>query len=316
MLKKLTHYILISARGIGMGAADIIPGVSGGTIALITGIYEKLIFSIKSINPALIKQAYKEGIAAAWKKINGNFLIALFAGILISIFSLARLISWLMDNHRLLVWAFFFGLISASAIYIWRKTSGPVLIRLIFIIIGTSISYYITIATPSSTPDSLLYVFGAGCIAICAMILPGISGSFILLLIGKYEYILNAVKDIKTDVLIVFAAGCVVGLISFANVISWLFKRFPNQTLALLTGFMIGSLNKLWPWKKVIETRINSHGEIEPFIEKSISPFYYSELYSQDPMIFQVLISAISGFIIVFLFEYLASLKSKKTNII
>ncbi len=313
MLKKIYKYLLITARGLAMGAADIIPGVSGGTIALITGIYEKLIFSIKSINPGLVKTAYKEGIPTAWRKINGNFLVALFAGILISIFTLARIISWLMDNHKMLVWAFFFGLIAASAIYVWKKTNGRILIRLVFLIIGASISYFITIATPSTTPDSLIYVFGAGFIAICAMILPGISGSFILLLLGKYEYILDAVKEVKLDVLALFAAGCVIGLVSFANIISWLLKRFPNETLALLAGFMLGSLNKLWPWKEVIETRINSEGVAEPFIEKSISPFSYSQMYGEDPLIFQIIITAISGFILVFLIEYLFTLKTKKS---
>lgn len=310
MIKKLIQYLLISARGLGMGAADLIPGVSGGTIALITGIYEKLIHSIKAINPAIIKTAIKEGIDVAWAKINGNFLIALFGGILISVFSLAKLISWLINNHKILVWAFFFGLIAASAIYIWKKIKGQKLISIGFMIVGAAITFYITTVTPATTPQSYLYTFLAGCIAICAMILPGISGSFILLLIGKYEYILNAVNDFKIDVLAVFAIGCAIGLVSFANVISWLFKKFPNQTLAILTGFMIGSLNKLWPWKEVVKTRISSGGVEVPIIEKNISPFDYSH----DPQLIQVILIALSGFIIVFLIEYFAGLRISKNK--
>jgi putative membrane protein len=315
MSDKIYKYLLITLRGLGMGAADIIPGVSGGTIALITGIYEKLILSLKAINPNTLKIVYKEGIASAWKKINGNFLISLFTGILISIFTLARLISWLMINHKVLVWAFFFGLITASAIYIWKKIDGQKLLSLVFLILGTAISFYITLATPATTPDSLLFTFIAGCIAICAMILPGISGSFILLLMGKYEFILQAVNDFKIEVLAVFAAGCAVGLISFANVISWLFKKIPNITLALLTGFMLGSLNKLWPWKEVVETMTSSSGEIVPMIEKNISPAAYQQIENADPLIFPVILVALAGFIIVFLIEYLAAKKeNKKTS--
>ncbi len=307
MLKNTLKYIMIYLRGLGMGAADIIPAVSGGTIALITGIYEKLISSIKSINPALIKHAYKNGIGAAWQKINGNFLLALFAGILTSIFSLARLITWLISNHKILVWAFFFGLISASAIYLWKKINAKKLISFLFFLLGAAITFYITLVSPATTPESFIYVFAAGCIAICAMILPGISGSFILLLLGKYEFILNAVNELKADIIAIFAAGCVVGIISFSNVISWLFKRFPNQTLALLTGFMAGSLNKLWPWKEITETRISSSGEVIPLIEKNISPLNYPE----NPMIVEVICISLLGFIMVFLFEYIAMRKTK-----
>ena len=305
MNKAILKYLLITLRGMGMGAADIIPAVSGGTIALITGIYEKLIASIKSLNPALLKIAYKEGIHAAWKKVNGDFLLALFAGIFISIFSLARLISWLLDNHPILVWAFFFGLIAASAIFLWKQIKSNKLISFLFLIAGAIVTFYITLVSPANTPNSMIYVFGAGCIAICAMILPGISGSFILLLLGKYVFILGAVNELKIDVLAVFAAGCAIGLVSFANVISWLFKKYPNQTLALLTGFMLGSLNKLWPWKELVETRITQEGEIIPLLEKNVMPYNFIG----DPLLYQAIFIAICGFIVVFLFERLASAK-------
>ncbi len=309
------HYLLITLKGMGMGAADIIPGVSGGTIAFITGIYEELINSIKSVNIALIRILFKEGIAAAWKHINGNFLAAVFGGILLSIFTLARLFSWLLAHHQMLVWAFFFGLIIGSAIFVGRKIRQWNLLALLMLASGTAIAWYITIASPATTTEALWFVFISGSVAICAMILPGISGSFILLLMGKYAFILNAVKDLKIAVLAAFAAGCVVGLISFSNIIAWLFKKYPNATMAMLTGFMIGSLNKLWPWKEVVEHRVNSQGELIPFLERSILPQQYVELYDKEPMLIPIFLCAIAGLGIVFLIELIASPKAKAESI-
>ncbi|MFO7999283.1 MAG: DUF368 domain-containing protein [Bacteroidales bacterium] len=290
----------------GMGAADVIPGVSGGTIAFITGIYEELVNSIKSINAKLFKILFTQGVGAAWRHINGGFLIAVLGGILISLFSLAKLLSYLLANHQLLVWAFFFGLIVGSAIYVGRKIKTWDLLTAIMLLAGTIIAYYITISTPATTTDALWFVFISGCIAICAMILPGISGAFILLLLGKYEYMLNALKDVKVLVLGAFALGCLIGIVSFSHVISWLFKKYPNATMALLSGFMIGSLNKLWPWKEVLESRQNSHGEWVPVLEKSITPGRFSELYHADPMLWQVGVCMVVGLAIILLFEWTA----------
>lgn len=309
MSRLFTDYILLGLKGMGMGAADIIPGVSGGTIAFISGIYEELIGSIKSFNAKLLRILFREGVAPAWNHVNGNFLLAVFGGILISIFSLSRMISWLLTNHQMLVWAFFFGLIVGSAIFVGKKISTWNWFTLGMLLAGTIIAYYVTIASPASTPETTWFVFITGCVAICAMILPGISGSFILLLMGKYEFILQAVNEVKVAVLVSFAAGCVVGLISFSNIIGWLFRKYPNATMALLTGFMIGSLNKLWPWKEVVEQRINSAGELVPFIEKSISPLKYAALHSADPKLFAAIISATSGLLLVVAFEKLTAKK-------
>ena len=302
-------HILILMKGMGMGAADIIPGVSGGTIAFISGIYEELISSIRKVNWQLVRTLFSGGIAEAWRQVNGNFLAAVFGGILLSIFSLARFISWLLQNHQMLVWAFFFGLIIGSAIFVGKKIQHWHWGVPAMFLAGSILAYYITIATPATTPETIWFVFLSGCIAITAMILPGISGSFILLLLGKYEYILQAVNDLKVLTLAAFAAGCVAGLVSFSNVIGWLFKKYHNATLALLSGFMIGSLNKLWPWKQVLDYRENSAGELVPFMEKSISPGFYESLYGQDPRIIPIIICALAGLLIVVLFEKLTNTK-------
>jgi len=310
MKRSVFDYFILGLKGMGMGAADIIPGVSGGTIAFITGIYQNLIDSIRSVNARLIKILFRQGLPAAWKHANGNFLAAVFGGILLSIFSLSRLIAWLLSNHPMLVWAFFFGLIIGSAIFVGRKISAWNGLTIFMLVGGTLTAYYVTIATPATTPETIWFVFLSGCIAIVAMILPGISGSFILLLLGKYEFILNAVNDLHLAILATFAAGCAVGLITFSNVIGWLFRKFPNATMALLSGFMIGSLNKIWPWKQVVEYHINDSGSIIPLVEKSISPGKYAALYDQDPMIAAIIVCAIAGLALVVLFERLTAIKN------
>lgn len=311
--RRLPDYVVLGAKGMAMGAADVIPGVSGGTIAFITGIYEELINSIKSVNASLFRTLFRDGFAAAWKQLNGNFLLAVLSGILISIFSLARLISWMLTNHQMLVWAFFFGLIVGSAIFVGKKIKQWNALTFIMLLAGTVLAFFITIATPSTTPEGLWFIFISGAVAICAMILPGISGSFILLLMGKYEYILNAVKEFKVMVLLVFGIGCVVGIVAFSNVIAWLFRKFHDATLALLTGFMIGSLNKLWPWKEVIEERLNSHGELVPFIERSIAPGRFAELSGLSTQMLPILVCALSGLMLIFVFEKLTHGVGEKT---
>jgi putative membrane protein len=309
--RSIGEYGLLTARGAAMGAADVIPGVSGGTIAFITGIYEELINSIKSVNKELFHVLFSKGVAAAWRHINGNFLVAVLSGILFSIFSLARVISWLLLMYPKMVWAFFFGLIIASALHIGRKITRWDTPAIISLLAGIAIAAYITIATPATTPEAWWFIFISGAIAITAMILPGISGSFILLLLGKYEFILNAVKDFQLGIIAIFAGGCVIGIISFSNLISWLFRTIPNATMALLTGFMIGSLNKLWPWKEIVATRINSAGEEVPFLEKSIMPATYSQITGEPSQLAWVVIFAISGFLLIFLFDLYTARKLK-----
>ena len=259
-----------------MGAADVVPGVSGGTIALITGIYQELIESIQSIDHNAVKTLFKKGPLAAWNQINGSFLLSVLTGIAISVLSLVKLIHFFLENYPVLIWAFFFGLILASAFVVGKQvklwSTGPI----VSIIIGAGIALWISLSTPAETPNDLWFIFLSGSIAICAMILPGISGSFILLLLRKYEYITGAIGELDFKVILTFGAGAILGLTAFSHFLGWLFKKFHDITIAVLTGFMIGSLNVVWPWKEVVETRVNSAGDIVPLLYESVFPNNFS----------------------------------------
>jgi len=272
MKRTINDYGLLLLKGIAMGAADVVPGVSGGTVAFIVGIYEELINSIKSINPTNLKLLFTFRIAAFWKAINANFLLALVSGIGISIFSLAKLITYLLENQPVLVWSFFFGLVLCSTYFVAKAITQWDWKTYLFFVIGTVSAYFITVATPTETPSSLFFIFLCGALAICAMILPGISGSFILVLLGKYFYIMNAVKSLNILIMFVFVCGAFIGITSFSNVLSFLLRKYHNTTIATLAGFMLGSLNKVWPWKETIETFTDSHGTIKPLVEENILP--------------------------------------------
>ena len=302
MERGLKDYALLMLKGVGMGAADVVPGVSGGTIAFIVGIYDELIDSIKSINGKSLKLFFTGKWGAFWKAINGNFLISLLAGIGISVFSLAKIITWLLTDHPVMVWAFFFGLVLASTWFVgkdikeWNKKTIPAFI------IGVAVAYYITVATPAETPSNLFFIFLCGAIAICAMILPGISGSFILVLLGKYFFIMEAVKTLDITVLLVFFVGAFIGITSFSRVLSYALKHFRNITLAVLTGFMLGSLNKVWPWKETIETFTDNHGVVKPLVESNILPNQY--------VVEAVLLMRV-GFFMVYFLEKLSTRSAK-----
>lgn len=256
----MLNRLILLLKGMAMGGADVIPGVSGGTIALITGIYEELINSIRSVDGTLVQLLLKFQIKAVWERINGTFLVNVFLGILISIFSLARLITYLLDEYPIQVWSFFFGLILVSVFYVSpSKMKGSDYIGFIF---GALIAYAITSFVPGETTNSLWFVFVSGAIAICAMILPGISGSFILLLLGKYDYVLGAVKDLDLVVIAVFGLGCLIGIISFSKLIHWLLQHYKPVTMSVLAGFMLGSLNKIWPWKIDFDNVLPTHFSI------------------------------------------------------
>ena len=302
MDRNLKDYGLLLLKGMGMGAADVVPGVSGGTIAFIVGIYEELIDSIKSINGASLKLLFTGKIAAFWKAINANFLLAIVAGIGISIFSLAKLITWLLVTHPILVWAFFFGLVLASTWFVSKDIKQWNWKSILSFIIGAIIAYYITVATPAETPTNLFFIFLCGAIAGCAVILPGISGSFILVLLGKYFYIMEAVKTLNIPVMLVFICGAAIGITSFSRVLSYALRRFHDTTIAVLAGFMLGSLNKVWPWKETIETYTDSHGVIKPLVEANILP---------DQLLWEAVGLMIFGFAIVYFLEKL-SMKGAK----
>ena len=290
MQRQFKDYLFITLKGIAMGAADVVPGVSGGTIAFISGIYEELIESIDNINLGVFKSWKQDGFKVAWRTINGPFLLALFSGVAISILSLAKLIKYLLHNEPILLWSFFFGLVLASILYIGKQINSWSPKIIISIIITSIVSYYITLAEPFSSPDSPYYLLFCGFIAIIAMILPGVSGAFILLILGAYETAINTVNnliegvttmnlDLFKDALLKFfllAIGAIVGLKVFSKILNWMFKKYKNLTLAILTGFMIGSLNKIWPWKLVIKTRINSKGLEVTALDESILPTSYA----------------------------------------
>jgi len=280
-----------------MGAADIVPGVSGGTIALITGIYEELIDSIKNISFRLFKILFTDGFKSFWKDLNGNFLLTLASGILLSILLLAQFISYLLVNHEFKIWGFFFGLILSSGLFLYRQVNTLSSSSFIYLSFGFLLSSIISLTGPTSTPDNYLFVFITGSIAICAMILPGISGSFILLLLSKYEYIINAIKDLKLDVLIVFSIGCIFGLLLFSRFLSYLFTNYKNTVLSVLSGFLFGSLIKVWPFRRIIETRINSEGVVEPFITRPALP----EINNIEEITFFALFTFFGYFLIHFL---------------
>lgn len=306
--RKFIEYIVISLKGMAMGAADVVPGVSGGTIAFISGIYEELLTSISSVNFGTLKLLKKEGFNAAWKSINGNFLIALLIGIFISVLSLAKIISWLLENKPILVWSFFFGLVLASILFIGKQITRWNFLTIFLLLLGAIGAYYITTLEPLVTENSSpIFLFLSGALAICAMILPGISGSFILVLLGAYKPVLTAIHDKDLKTVAILGAGAVVGLLSFSKVLKWLFSNYKNLTLAVLTGFILGSLNKIWPWKETLTWRVNSHGENVPFNEQSVSPFSFDG----DPQIMYAVGLAIVGFALILLLEKIANLSHK-----
>ncbi len=320
-MRTQKEYLLLVLKGMAMGAADVVPGVSGGTIAFISGIYEELISTIGGVNLSLLKTLKEEGLAAAWKALNGNFIVALFLGIFISIASLAKIISVLLVTQPVILWSFFFGLVVASVLFVGKQVKKWKTTTIISLVLGSAFAYYITILPPLAQSDSTFYIFISGMIAICAMILPGISGSFILLILGSYQTVLNAVKDREILTIATFMAGCVVGLLAFSKILKWTFKNFHDVTVAVLTGFLIGSLNKIWPWKKIDSFRLNSHDEWVAFLEHNVTPSSYDvpvlesisttgipEFYQNtDSQILIALLFSLFGFALIFGMEAIAN---------
>jgi len=306
MTRKFVDYLVIFLKGLAMGAADVVPGVSGGTIAFISGIYEELLETINSINFKTLKILKSNGFKAMWKSINGNFLISLLFGIGISIISFAKLIKWSIENEPIMVWSFFFGLVLASVIYIAKQIKNWNSMTILALIIGASIAYYVTILPPMvSEGSSDLFMFFAGALAICAMILPGISGGFILLLLGAYKPALDALHDRDLKTIFLLISGAIVGLLTFSRVLKWMFEKFHNLTLAVLTGFVLGSLNKIWPWKNIVKSEM-INGKLKILQEETISPMSYQG----NPEIGWALILAIIGFIVIILLEKSAKIKA------
>ena len=338
MPRNKKDYLLISLKGMAMGAADVVPGVSGGTIALIVGIYKELIDSFTKINFGLFKIIRQEGIKKAFQSVNGAFLVALVSGIAISILSLAKLFHYLLETKAVLVWSFFFGLIIASVWLVGKRVNVWNPKNIMALLIGALLSYGITVISPANGPDTLIFLFFSGMLAFIAMILPGISGSFILLLLGAYQLVLGKVSSLIDSLrhvdltllysnvvsLAVFAIGGVIGLLSFSRVLKWMFEKHEGRTLALLSGFLIGSLNKVWPWKQTTEVFVKHPGELNesfvPLVQINVLPNdafrFISEgdrlmgITSKEPQLALAILLAIGGFMLIFLMERYSSKKT------
>lgn len=305
MQRSLKDYLVISFKGLAMGAADAVPGVSGGTIAFISGIYEELINTISNVNASLFKTLFSKGIKAFWQQANGNFLLALLSGIIISFVSFMKLAKYLLEHHPVLIWSFFFGLIVASIYFVGKQITKWNLVSIIALIIGAGIAFYISKLPSLGTNDNPWFLFFAGAIAICAMILPGISGSFILIILGAYKTLSDAIHDIDIKKIVIFGTGAVVGLLSFSHVLKWLFKHYHNVTLALLTGFIFGSLNKVWPWKNTLTWHTDSKGIKVPLLQESINP----NSFEGDNQIMFAIVLMLLGFLTIFILERIGSKK-------
>ena len=295
-----------------MGMADVVPGVSGGTIAFISGIYEELIDSIRSVDATALRLLARLRLGELWRHVNGRFLLPVLTGIAIAVFSLARLMTYLLEHHPIEIWSFFFGLIVASALLVskqigrwdWRTAAA--------LAVGAAAAWWITVATPTETPNDWWFVMLSGAVAICAMILPGISGAFILLLLGTYQYIMQAVGDLNIPVIAIFAVGAAAGIISFSHLLSWLLKRWHDVTVAVLMGFMVGSLNKVWPWKETVETYTDSHGVLQPLVERNIAPGHFEALYDKPSLLAEAVLLCAAGFLAIYGIELLARIVLKK----
>jgi len=286
-----------------MGIAELVPGVSGGTIAFVAGIYEEFITTINNVNLKTLKLWRTDGFKSFWIALNGNFLAVLLFGMAISILSFTKLIKWLLENEPISIWAFFCGLVLASVIVVAKSIKKWNLPVVLLLALGAIVAYYITSLPPSANTDSLPFIFLSGAIAICAMVLPGISGSFILVLMGSYKTVIDAIDEKDFKILITMALGMIFGILSFARVLKWMFDNHKNITLALLTGFILGSLNKIWPWKRILETK--TIGKKIIIIDENVSPF----AFEGEHQLMYAIVAAIIGFSLIFILEKTASKK-------
>jgi len=309
MQRSLVDYLKISLKGMAMGAADVVPGVSGGTIAFISGIYEELITTISGVNLSLLSTWKANGFKAMWEELNGNFIIALFAGILVSIFSVMRVANYLLENHPVLIWSFFFGLVVASIWFVGKQIPKWTWKIVLALVIGAAVAFYIVSLPPLSASNSYLFLFFAGALAVCAMILPGISGAFILVLLGAYKSITEAAHDFDLKTIGIVGVGAVFGLLTFSKILKWLFVHYSSITLAVLTGFIAGSLNKIWPWKETLETAM--YGEKEVVLkEASVLPWNFDG----DPQTLWSVVLMLAGFFLILGLEMLAGNKPENAN--
>lgn len=331
---SIRERLVLYLKGVAMGAADVIPGVSGGTIAFISGIYQPFIGSLERLDHHTAGMLLRGRLARAWRYVNGAFLLTLAAGIFTAVLSLANVLQYLLRTYPVFLWAFFFGLIIASAWIVARKIDRWRAGLLVFTLVGTGSAYFVTASPVVQTPDTLPFVYMAGLISIMAMILPGISGSFLLVVLDKYNYVIGALSSIgqalhaalqeltagqpgaafsalgRADwmVLVFFYLGAMTGLIGFSKVLNWLFRRYYQPTIALLIGFMLGALNKVWPWKETVTTYTDRHGVEKPLLERNILP------ETLDAEVALAALLAFVGFGLVYGLERLASYHQRQAE--
>lgn len=313
--RTIKDYLFIMLKGLCMGAADVVPGVSGGTIAFITGIYDEWLDSLKRCTPAVLLMLKREGLVKTWQYINGNFLLALFGGILISLKTFAAVIILLMAAFPILIWAFFAGLILASIYLLVKQQPHWPLSHWVALVVGALVVLAISLSSPAQLPGYWWILFLGGFVAICAMILPGISGSFILLLVGLYPVFLNAINTLDIIALASFGAGCICGLVVFSRFLSWLLASYHSITLSTLIGFLVGSLYVTWPWKEVLKTTLNRHGETVVLQQASVSPAHYADITGNDPMVIMAIGCAFLGVLLVVGVEYSAGWLKRRSAI-
>jgi len=306
-MSNLAKYSILTLKGIGIGMANVIPGVSGGTIAFLTGIYEELIESIKSFNITNLKLLLGGKFREFAKATDLAFLSCILLGLLISAFSLAKLMVYLLKYQPIATWSFFFGLILVSCFYIFGEIKKWNIGTIICLLAGTAIAVFVCMASPTQTTDAWWFIMVCGAIAICAMILPGISGSFVLLLLVKYEFVMNALSSFNIPILLLFAIGAVAGIIAFSHLLSWLLKKFYTQTIALLSGFMVGSLIRVWPWQKVVQHSVGTDTSLP------VLPGKFAEIMGVSPQIGMAIIFIIIGIALVVVLESLGNKKKKET---
>ena len=306
-MRSFKQYLLLFSKGLAMGAADVVPGVSGGTIAFVSGIYMELIDSIKSLNLQALRVLRYQGFPALWRHINGNFLVTLLSGILTSLFSLAVFMQYLLAQHPLPVWSFFVGLIAGSVIYLlrqYRLTRWPDMLVFVF---GIAVAWGVSVAPAVQLQGDLVTMFFAGSIALCAMILPGISGSFILVLLGLYPIFIAAIAQLQLDVLSVFALGGIIGLALFSRFLSWMLARYQVSVIAVMCGFLVGSLNIIWPWKLVLESTLSHSGKTIVPAAQNLWPSQYTQLVGADAQTLISVSAMLLGLILVLGLEYVGS---------
>lgn len=290
-----------------MGIADAVPGVSGGTIAFITGIYEELLHSLNEIDGEAFRLLTRLRFAELWKKINGKFLLTLTAGITTSLLILVSIVFNLIVDYPILVSSFFFGVIFASVVLVLKEIKAWGYKPIVSFVVSAVLGYFITTLAPMETPDAYWFIFICGALAICSMIFPGISGAFVLVLLSKYEYMITSLVELNGWVILIFATGCVFGLLGFARLITWVLDHYHHITVAVLAGFMLGSLNKVWPWRQGLEYATTRSGKQIAVFDKSILPWHFLTETGRDPQLFQAILMMALGVCIVIVTERIAT---------